>query len=58
MKLTRAEAVKIILRITDKDDPYWDHIVEEHYDTEKDDWPSVYDVLEPLGITKDEIDNN
>jgi hypothetical protein len=54
--LTREQALKIILRITDQDDPYWENQVEEFYDEKTDSWPTIYDVLSPLGITKEEID--
>jgi hypothetical protein len=56
MKISRKEAIKIFCQATNKDDPYWDNLVEEHYDEKKDDWPTIYDVLEPLGVTRAEID--
>jgi hypothetical protein len=56
MKLTRKDAIKIILNVTDKDDPYWDDIVDDWYDEDNDEFPTIYDVFEALGITKKEID--
>jgi len=55
VKISRKDAIKIFCRATDKDDPYWDNLVEDHYDEENDDWPTIYDVLEPLGVTKEEV---
>jgi general stress protein 26 len=54
MKLTRIDAIKIIDRATDKDDPFWEHVVEDWYDEKNDDIPSIYDVLVALGITESE----
>ncbi len=56
MKITRKDAIRIFCKITDRDDPYWMDLIEEHYDEKKDDWPTIYDVLEPLGVNKKEID--
>lgn len=54
--LTRLQALKIIGKMTDKDDPYWDYVVEDHYDEKTDSMPTVYDVLRPLGVTQEEFD--
>ena len=54
MKISRIDAIKIIDRATDKDDPFWEHIVEDWYDEKKDDIPSIYDVLAALGVTEAE----
>lgn len=54
MKLTRIDAIKIIDRATDKDDPYWEQVVEDWYDEEADDMPSIYHVLAALGVTETE----
>lgn len=56
MKISRAIAIKIIERITDKDDPYWDNITDPWYDEENDDWPTLCDVLEALGISEEEYE--
>lgn len=53
-KLTKAEAIRIIDLITDKDDPYWVDTVEDYYDEETDSWPTIYQVFAALGITKEE----
>lgn len=54
MKLTRIQAIKIIDDATDKDDPYWEQLVEDHYDEESDTMPSIMDVLAALGVTEAE----
>ena len=53
-KLTREQAIKIIDNATDKDDPYWDWVVEDYYDEATDTMPTIYHVLAALGITKHE----
>ena len=57
INLTREQAIKIILNITNQDDPYWEYLVEEFYDEQTDTLPTIYDVLYPLGVSKKEIDN-
>ena len=54
MKLSRIDAIKIIDRVTDNDDPYWERVVEDWYDEKKDDMPSIMDVLSALGVTEAE----
>ena len=54
--LTRKQSIRIILDSTVQDDPYWDNLVEEFYDESDDTWPDIYDVLRPLCVTKEEID--
>lgn len=53
--LSREQAIKLILKITNEDDPYWENIVEDYYDEKTDSMPTIYDILRPLGITKEEI---
>lgn len=53
-KLTRVQAIKIIDRVTDQDDPYWEGIVEDHYDEATDTMPSIMDVFAALGVTEAE----
>lgn len=53
-KLTRKQAIALIDKITDQDDPYWGDIVEEYYDEETDTMPSVYHVFAALGVTEEE----
>lgn len=53
-KIGRLDAIKIIDRATDRDDPFWEWVVEEFYNEEADDWPTIYDVFAALGITEDE----
>jgi hypothetical protein len=52
--LTRAQAIKILDNATDKDDPYWDYLVEDYYNEDDDTWPTIYDVFAALGITEKE----
>ena len=54
--ITREQSLKLILRMTDRDDPYWENVTQDFYDEETDQLPTIYDVLEPLGFTKKEID--
>jgi len=54
--LTREQALRIICQATDHDDPYWENLVDDYYDEETDSMPSIYDVLKPIGISKEEID--
>ena len=53
--LTREQAIKIICQATDKDDPFWERLVDDFYDESTDTMPTIYDVLKPLGITEEEI---
>ncbi len=53
--LNREQAIKVVLKIIEKDDPYWDYIVEEFYDEESDSWPTIDEVFEGLGISKEEV---
>lgn len=55
MTLTRDEAILILLRIIDKDDPYWENIVDDWYDKEEDNMPFYTNVLNAFGITDEEI---
>lgn len=54
MKLSRIDAIRIIDRATDKDDPFWEHVVANWYDEKTDTMPSIYDVLIALGVTEAE----
>lgn len=54
MKLSRIDAIKIIDRVTDNDDPYWERVVEDWYDEKNDDLPSIMDVFAALGVTEAE----
>lgn len=55
-KITREEAIKIIDNVTCQDDPYWENIIEDWADPNDFDapLPTIYDVLEALGVTKEE----
>ena len=54
MKLSRIDAIKIIDRATDRDDPFWEQVTEDWYDEKADDLPSIYDVFAALGVTEAE----
>lgn len=54
IKLTRSDAILIIDRATDKDDPNWEWAVEDWYDEATDTMPTIFDVLVALGVTEDE----
>jgi len=56
MKITREQAINVIESITNQDDPYWDDLMDrlDLYDEDKDDWPSIFDVFEALGISEEE----
>lgn len=54
-KITRLQAIKLILTATYQDDPYWADLVEDYYDEESDTMPTIFDMLEPLNITKEDI---
>ena len=56
--ITREQAIKIICSLTDKDDPFWERLVDDFYDEETDSMPTLYDVLKPLGVTKIELGIN
>lgn len=56
MKLTKEQALKIIERATDRDDPHWENVTEDYYDEENDDLPTIYDVMEALGVSREEYD--
>lgn len=53
-KLTREQAVKLIDKIIDQDDPYWEYMVEDFYDEETDTMPNMFHIYAALGITEDE----
>jgi len=53
-KLTRLQAIEILDKATDQDDPFWEGVVEDYYDEDSDTMPSIMDVFAALGVTKDE----
>jgi len=56
-EITRADAIRIFDRATDKDDPFWERLVEDFCD-DSDDYdaplPLITDVFEALGVTNAE----
>jgi len=58
-KITREDAIRIFDRATDKDDPFWEMMMEEFIEESDDDdapLPSPEDVLEVLGVSGDEYE--
>ena len=53
-KLTRLQAVSLVDRASDRDDPYWSNVVEDHYDEATDTMPSIYDLFAALGVSENE----
>lgn len=53
-KLTKAQAIRLIDRLTDQDDPYWQWAVEDYYDEGSDSFPTIQHVFDALGITEQE----
>lgn len=53
-QLTRQDSIKIIASATNHDDPYWENLVDKHYDETSDTMPSIFHVFAALGITVDE----
>ena len=54
--ITREDAIKIMDKATDHDDPYWENLTDDWYDEVDDTVPSMYDVMSALGVTKEEYD--
>lgn len=52
--LTKTQAITILDRATDQDDPFWEHIVGDFYDEESDTMPSIFHVFAALGVTEQE----
>ena len=55
MEISRIDAIKILDKATDKDDPYWDNVTDDWYDEKNDNWPTIFDVFIALGITAEEF---
>lgn len=53
-KLSRIDAIRIIERATDKEDPAWLWSVEDWYDEDTDTLPSIYHVMAALDVTESE----
>ena len=54
-KLTRKDAIRMLVRVTDQDDPYWANLTDEFYDEDTDLMPTLDDVLTAVGISITEI---
>lgn len=60
MNITKNQAIKIIDRIINMHgggfSDWWPDMMDDFglYDEEKDDWPSIYDVLKALGVSENE----
>jgi len=53
-KLTRVQAIRILDSATDKDDPFWENIVQDFYNEKDDAMPTIMDVLATLGVSEAE----
>lgn len=53
-KLTRTQAIALIERATCRDDPFWENVVQNYYEEESDTMPTIFDVMEALGVTEQE----
>ena len=53
--ISREDAIKLLIKITDKDDPYWEYLTDEFYDKITDTMPTLDDVLLAVGISIKEI---
>ena len=60
MKVTRQQAIKILDRATERGgfDDWWPTLCSEvcEISADNDDYPTIYDVLAGLGVTKEECD--
>ena len=54
--ITREDAIRIMDKATNHDDPYWEDLTDEWYDETDDTMPSIYDVMSALGVTEDEYE--
>lgn len=53
-KMTRSDAIKLLDRITDNDDPYWEQRVENFWDEKTNTIPTIYHLFAALGVSKEE----
>ncbi len=53
--LTREQGIEILLNGLSQGDEFWVDLVKEFYDQATNTMPTIYDVLKPLGVTKEEI---
>ncbi len=54
--LTRTQAIKLLLSATTQGNDFWVKLVSDYFDQATNTMPTIYDVLRPLGISKEEID--
>ena len=52
--LTRKQAIQILDRAMEHDDPFWENLVQDHYDEKTDTMPTIFHVFSALGISPDE----
>ncbi|MBY7719670.1 MULTISPECIES: hypothetical protein [Vibrio] len=52
-KLTKLDAIRLFERATDQEN-LWEHLMDDFYDEKTDSFPSIYDVMIALGVSKDE----
>jgi hypothetical protein len=53
-KLSKIDAIRLIEQMSDRDDPFWENVVQDHYDEKTDSMPSIFHVFAALGITEAE----
>jgi hypothetical protein len=59
MEITRKKAIQVVARLSNQGagfDDWWVDMMEELelYDEKTDTWPSIFDVFEALGVTRQE----
>lgn len=59
IKITRQQAIKVLDEATDQVgyDDWWVDLMEGHglYNPETDDWPTIFEVFNALGVTDEEM---
>nr|BDD48053.1 hypothetical protein 7 [Pseudomonadaceae bacterium] len=53
--ISRLDAIKILDRATDKEDPHWMWVVEDYSDDDLGWWPTIHHVLAAIGVTEAEF---
>ena len=52
--LTKLDAIRLLDKATDQDDPFWSYLTEDFYDEQSDTMPSIFEVFSALGVTEKE----
>lgn len=53
-RLTKIQAIRLIEQMSDKEDPYWEQLVDDYYHEESDTMPSMFHILAALGVTREQ----